>query len=72
VALAGGGTARGRVVGATDATGGEVADTAVSPKDILATSLHLLGIDPHTTVPNTEGRPCPVMGEGVVRPELLE
>ena len=44
-ALAGGGIARGKVVGRSDAHGGDVADTPVSPKDILATSLHLLGID---------------------------
>ncbi|MSR59922.1 MAG: DUF1501 domain-containing protein [Planctomycetaceae bacterium] len=71
VALAGGGIAKGKVVGSTDPTGGEVADTPVSPKDILATSLHLLGIDPHTTVRNQEGRPFAVAGEGIVRPEFL-
>ncbi|MFN0056744.1 MAG: DUF1501 domain-containing protein [Planctomycetales bacterium] len=71
IAAAGGGIARGRVVGATDPTGGEVADTPVSPKDILATALHLLGIDSHETVPNQEGRPFPVAGDGVVRTEML-
>jgi hypothetical protein len=71
VALAGGGAARGKVVGATDRLGGEVRDTPVSPKDLLATALHLLGIDPHTTVPDLQGRPMPVAGDGVVRPELL-
>lgn len=71
VALAGGGIAKGQVVGSTDPTGGEVADTPVSPKDILATSLHLLGIAPHTLVHNPEGRPFAVAGEGAVRPEFL-
>ena len=71
VALAGGGTAGGRVVGSTDAHGGQVADTPVSPKDLLATSLHLLGIDPHLTVPGIDGRPLPVAGTGVVRPEVI-
>jgi hypothetical protein len=71
VALAGGGVARGRVVGTTDRQGGEVRDTPVSPKDLLATALHLLGIDPHTTVPDRQGRPLPVAGDGEVRPELL-
>ncbi|HLJ11113.1 MAG TPA: DUF1501 domain-containing protein [Planctomycetaceae bacterium] len=71
VALAGGGAARGKVVGSTDPTGGEVADTPVSPKDILATAFHLLGIDPHTTTPNLEGRPVPIAGDGVVRPEFF-
>ena len=27
----------------------------MSPKDILATAFHLLGIDPHTTVPDAQG-----------------
>lgn len=70
-ALAGGGTARGKVVGRSDAQGGDVADTPVSPKDVLATTLHLLGIDPHTMVNDRLGRPLPVTGDGVVRRELL-
>ena len=69
--FAGGGLARGQVVGKTDAVGGDVADTPVSPKDILATSLYLLGIDPHTTIPDQLGRPVPVAGDGVTRPELI-
>src|SRR5262245_29547518 len=71
VALAGGGVARGKVVGGTDPTGGDVADTPVSPKDILATAFHLLGIAPHTTVPSLDGRPVPVAGDGAVRPEFF-
>lgn len=71
VALAGGGIARGKVVGQTTRDGGEVQDTPVSPKDILATAFHLLGIDPHTTVPDREGRPHLIAGSGVLRPELL-
>jgi hypothetical protein len=71
VALAGGGTARGKVVGQTTRDGGEVLDNPVSPKDILATAFHLLGIDPHTTVPDREGRPHPIAGSGKLRPELL-
>lgn len=69
--FAGGGFARGKVVGKTDSTGGEVADTPISPKDILATLYHLLGIDPHTTIPDRLGRPIAVAGEGQVRTELL-
>lgn len=71
VALAGGGAGRGKVVGSTDPTGGEVASTPVSPKDILATAFHLLGISPHTTVPSLDGRPVPVAGDGAVRPEFF-
>jgi hypothetical protein len=69
--LAGAGIARGRVVGRSDAIGADVADTPVSPKDILATALFLLGIDPHTTVPDLLHRPVPVAGEGILRRELL-
>jgi len=69
--LAGGGTARGKVVGRSDSQGADVADTPISPKDILATTLHLLGIDPHTMVTDRQGRPLPAAGDGVVRPELL-
>src|SRR3954463_13326422 len=57
---AGGGMGAGNLVGRTDAIGGDVRDTPVSPKDVLATAFHLLGIDPHTTVPDPQGRPMPV------------
>ena len=70
--LTGGGIARGRVVGKSDRLGGAVADTPLSPKDILATMYYLLGIDPQTTVPDRLGRPLAVAGEGRLRQELLE
>jgi hypothetical protein len=69
--FAGGGVARGRVVGQSDALGGDVKDTPVSPKDVLATTFHLLGIDPHTTVTDPLGRPFPIAGDGRMRSELL-
>jgi hypothetical protein len=72
VALAGGGIARGKVVGQTTSDGGDVLDCPVSPKDILATAFYLLGIDPETTVPDLAGRPYPIAGDGKVRYELLE
>lgn len=71
VALAGGGVPRGKVVGTTDRLGGDVKDTPVSPKDLLATTLHLLGHDPEATAPDRGGRPLPLAGDGRVRPELL-
>ena len=70
--LAGGGTAGGNVVGRTDSIGGDVASTPVSPKDILATAFHLLGIDPHATVPDPLGRPVPIAGDGRMRTELID
>ena len=69
--FAGGGMGRGKVVGSSDRLGGDVLSTPVSPKDILATSFHLLGIDAHTMVPDALGRPLPIAGDGEVRPELL-
>jgi len=69
--FAGGGFAKGRVVGASDKIGGDVKETPISPKDILATTYHLLGIDAHTTVPVEQGKPYPNAGEGDVRSELL-
>ncbi len=69
--LAGGGAARGKVVGETTADGGDVLSNPISPKDILATAYHLLGIDPHTTIPDRLGRPLPIAGDGRVRRELL-
>jgi hypothetical protein len=69
--FAGGGMGRGKVVGSSDRLGGEVSETPVSPKDILATSFHLLGIDPHTQVNDALARPVPIAGSGIVRPELL-
>jgi hypothetical protein len=70
--LAGGGIAKGRVVGRSDSQGGEVADTPVSPKDVLATMYHLLGIDPQAILTDRLGRPVPAAGEGVVRGELID
>jgi len=71
VALAGGGTARGKVVGQTTRDGGEALENLVSPKDILATVFYLLRIDPQTTAPDREGRPRPIAGSGKLRPKLL-
>ena len=69
--LVGGGVACGKVVGRTDRIAGTVLDTPISPKDILATMYHLLGIDPETTIRDRLGRPIAVGGEGKVRHELL-
>ena len=63
---------RGRVVGRTDKIAGDVVDNPVSPKDVLATAFHLLGIDPETTFPDPQGRPLPLRGTGKFRGELVE
>ncbi len=69
--FAGGGVARGRVVGRTDAHGATVTERPVSPKDILATAYHLLGIDPETTLVDRAGRPLPLAPDASVVPEML-
>lgn len=69
--LAGGGVARGKVVGRSDRIGGTVVERPVSPKDILATLYHQLGIDHETTLTDRAGRPLPLVGEGKVVPEVL-
>ena len=69
--FAGGGVARGRVIGKSDAHAAYVLDRPVSPKDILATVYHLLGIDPKTTLFDRTGRPVPLVAEGDVVGEML-
>ena len=71
VLLAGGGVARGKVIGKTDRIAGDVVERPVSPKDILATTYHLLGIDPETTLTDRTGRPVPLAAEGRVLEDVL-
>ncbi|HEX4607254.1 MAG TPA: DUF1501 domain-containing protein [Urbifossiella sp.] len=70
-AFAGAGFARGRVVGRTDKVGGDVTEVPVSPKDVVATVCHVLGIGHGTEVHDRLGRPYPAAGPGQVRTELL-
>jgi hypothetical protein len=69
--FAGGGVARGRVVGKTDKHAGSVIERPVSPKDILATLYHLMGVDPQTQLLDRTGRPMPLVAEGEVVKEML-
>lgn len=70
--FAGGGIARGRVVGATDRDAGAPTDRPVSPKDLLATMYHLLGYDPHTRIRDRAGSLVPLVPESAdVVPEML-
>lgn len=71
VLLAGGGIARGRVVGKTDSIGGTVADRPVSPKDLLATAYHLLGYDLETTLTDKTNRPVSIVPSGQVLRDVL-
>lgn len=69
--FAGGGIARGNVVGRTDRHGAYVTERPVSPKDVLATAYHLLGIDPHTLIHDRTGRPHPLVTDAQVVREML-
>jgi uncharacterized protein (DUF1501 family) len=69
--LAGGGIARGRVIGASDKHGAYVKDDPISPKDVLATMYHLMGIDHHMTIPDRLNRPVPLVSEGQVIHRML-
>jgi hypothetical protein len=69
--FAGAGFAKGRVVGRTDRIAGDVAETPFSPKDVVATLFHVLGIDPQSEIHDRLGRPYPIGGTGRVRNELL-
>jgi len=56
--LAGGGMKLGQVIGATDSTGGEVAERPIHIQQVMATLYHNLGINPETTLlQDTTGRP---------------
>jgi len=70
VLMAGGGVKRGNIVGRSDRIAGEVADQPVSPKDILATAYHCLGIDPETILYDRTNRPLKLVDAEVI-PEIL-
>ncbi|MGO9471178.1 MAG: DUF1501 domain-containing protein [Isosphaeraceae bacterium] len=71
VVMAGGGVARGRVVGRSDKIASDPAERPISPKDILATMYHLLGIDPTTMLTDNLGRPMPLVADAAIIPEVL-
>jgi hypothetical protein len=62
--VAGGGFRGGHVVGASDATGEEVAERPVSPTDLIGTMYDLLGIDSEATLPHPQGVAVKVMPPG--------
>ncbi|MEX0819990.1 MAG: DUF1501 domain-containing protein [Pirellulaceae bacterium] len=68
--IAGAGVKRGHVVGASDKHGSDVADRPISPKDLLATMYHLLGIAPHLTIADRTGRPLPLVDGHVISEAL--
>ena len=71
VVMAGGGVKRGCVLGKSDRIASDPLERRVSPKDILATIYHLLGIDPATTLTDQQGRPMALAPEAEVIAEIL-
>ncbi len=59
--VAGGGFKGGRVVGASDAKGEEVAERAVYPQDLIGSMYELLDIDPESPLPNNKGLDVQIM-----------
>lgn len=66
VLLAGGGVRGGQVYGATNNTGGYVADNPVTPADLSTTILHHLGINPHQEYHDQFQRIPQQLSEGLV------
>jgi hypothetical protein len=69
--LAGGGVSRGKVIGKTDKIASDVVERPISPKDVLATTYHLLGIDPETVIEDRIGRPFHLVPGGEVIADAL-
>jgi hypothetical protein len=71
VVMAGGGMARGCVLGRSDKIASDPVERAISPKDILATTYHLLGINPATELSDRQGRPLALVPTGEVLHDAL-
>jgi hypothetical protein len=69
--FAGGGVRRGEVVGSTDKVAGYPNERPVSPKDLLATIYHLMGINAATELRDRLDRPVPLVPGGRVISEIV-
>jgi hypothetical protein len=69
--FAGAGIKEGAIIGRTDSTGGYPDERPVSPKDVLCTIYHLLGIDPHMQILGRDARPLPLVEGGEVMWDML-
>jgi uncharacterized protein (DUF1501 family) len=67
MALAGAGIRGGQVIGASDSNGAYPKDGKVTPPELAATVFHCLGIESHTEVRDTLGRPVSVATGTVIR-----
>ena len=71
VVMAGGGLKRGLTIGATDKHAAAVVDRPITPADMAATILSVLGINPQTVLHTPVGRPVQVGGGGSPISELI-
>jgi hypothetical protein len=71
IVMAGGGVARGKVFGASDALAAEPADNPLSVEDYVTTVYHLLGIDASQSLMSPGDRPQQIVMNGKVAEGLL-
>lgn len=71
LALAGGGLRMGQVVGESSAKIEVPATTPITPQDLIATILHMYGIDYRIQIVDNFGRPTYLVEEGTPIPELV-
>ena len=71
ICLAGAGLKVGQVIGATDKQAAQVTDRPITPEDLTATILSVLGIDPSTTLHTPLGRPVQLVSGGKPIAEIL-
>lgn len=69
--LSGGGIRQGQIIGATTADGGEPAERAMPPGDLLASIYRVLGIDHEQMLPDRQNRPVRLVETGKVIDELF-
>jgi uncharacterized protein (DUF1501 family) len=71
VLVAGGGIARGGIVGSSNSRGEVPKDRPLRPQDLVVTLYHQLGIDPEITFKNRAGQPVKIGSNGEVIEELV-
>jgi hypothetical protein len=71
VLVAGGGFARGRIIGASNSKGEVPKDRPVRPQDLMVTLYRQLGISPETSFVNRAGRPISIGSDGQLISELV-
>ncbi len=71
VVAAGGGVRGGQVVGSTTPDGGDPDDRPLRPIDLIATVYRKMGVSPHSTIYDAQGRPAEIAGDGETIHELM-